>query len=321
VTRPRVLIEIIPGAQGFPRSLIDTLARAVPEAEVVAAPRESLVAAIGTADGFVGNPTPGLVHRGTRLRWIQVHSGGVEDVLFPEIRDSPITLTNAKIVKGPQMADHAIGLLLALTRQLDRAIADRGQQKWSARGFAPLELRGKTAVIIGLGGAGTQIAERAFAFGMRVLAVDPKDLPLMRAVEQVVSPDRLPEVLPEADVLFISAPLTKATRGMLAEREFALMKPGVFVINVSRGEIIHTDALVRALAEGRVAGAGLDVVDPEPLPKGHRLWHMKHVVLTPHIAGGSDQNLARRRELVTENVRRFARGLPLRNVVDKAAGY
>jgi phosphoglycerate dehydrogenase-like enzyme len=240
---------------------------------------------------------------------------------FPELLESAITLTSAKIIEGPEMADHAMALLLALTRQLDRAIAQRPQEKWSSRGYAPVELRGKTAVIIGLGGAGTQIAERAFAFGMQVIAVDPKDLPIMRAVERVVGPDRLADVLPEADVVFISAPLTEQTRGLLGDREFARMKAGVFIINVARGGIIRTDALVRALADGRVGGAGLDVVDPEPLPRGHPLWRTGRVVLTPHLAGGSDQGMARRRELVTENVRRFAEGLPLRNVVDKAAGY
>jgi len=214
-----------------------------------------------------------------------------------------------------------MALLLALTRQLDRAIAQRPQEKWSARGYAPLELRGKTAVIIGLGGAGTQIAERAFAFGMRIIAVDPKDLPMMRSVERVVAPDRLADVLPEADVTFISAPLTEQTRGLLGDREFGRMKPGVFIINVARGGIIRTDALVRALADGRVGGAGLDVVDPEPLPRGHSLWRTGRVVLIPHVAGGSDQGMERRRELITENVRRFTQGLPLRNVVDKAAGY
>lgn len=209
-------------------------------------PTESVTALIGTADGFVGTPTPALVRSGRRLRWVQVHAGGVEELLFPELLESAITLTSAKIIKGPEMADHAMALLLALTRQLDRAIAQRPQEKWSSRGYAPVELRGKTAVIIGLGGAGTQIAERAFAFGMRVIAVDPKDLPIMRAVERVVGPDRLADVLPEADVVFISAPLTEQTRGLLGDREFARMKAGVFIINVARGGIIRTDALVRA---------------------------------------------------------------------------
>jgi D-2-hydroxyacid dehydrogenase (NADP+) len=288
---------------------------------VVGVPTESVAALIGTADAFVGTPTPALVRSGRRLRWVQLHAGGVEEALFPELRESAITLTSAKIIKGPEMADHAMALLLALTRQLDRAIAQRPQEKWSSRGYAPLELRGKTALIIGLGGAGTQIAERAFAFGMRIIAVDPKDLPMMRSVERVVAPDRLADVLPEADVIFISAPLTEQTRGLLGDREFGRMKPGVFIINVARGGIIRTDALVRALAGGRVGGAGLDVVDPEPLPRGHPLWRTGRVVLTPHVAGGSDQGMERRRELITENVRRFTRGLPLRNVVDKAAGY
>jgi len=284
-------------------------------------PRESVRTVIGAADAFVGAPTPQLLKAGTRLRWIQVQAGGMDSFVFPELRDSPIVLTSAKIVKGPAMADHAMGLLLVLTRQIWRGVEARERGEWSDGGYRPIELYGKTALIVGLGGAGTQIAERAFAAGMRVIATDPKDIPVMRAVERVERPERLADLIPLADVIFVAAPLTEQTQGLFGERAFARMKRGVFLVNVSRGGLVDTDALVRALRDGRVAGAGLDVVDPEPLPPDHPLWKMENVVVTPHVAGRSDNGPARRSELIIENARRFARGLPLRNVANKVLGY
>ena len=151
--------------------------------------------------------------------------------------------------------------------------------------------------------------------------MDPKDIPPSAAVERIVPPDMLLEVLPQANVVFMSAPLTPATHHMLDRRAFAALPPGAYLVNVSRGGTVDTDALVEALRSGRLAGAGLDVTDPEPPPKGHPLWTLENVVLTPHMAGASDNLLEHRRALYTENIRRFTRGLPLLNLVDKAKGY
>ncbi len=241
--------------------------------------------------------------------------------MFAGLQQRGVTLTDMKIVKGPEMADHAMALLLALTRQIKRSVANQERETLTQDGYAPIELHGRTALVIGLGGAGTQIAERAFASGMRVLAVDPKDIPYMRAVKRVAKPDVLHRLLPQADVVFMAAPHTPATGKLLGPREFGEMKRGVYIINISRGRTIDTDALVRALASGRVAGAGLDVVAPERLPRKHPLWHMPNVIITPHIAGNSDGGLRRRTRLIIENARRFAAGLPLRNLVDLKLGY
>ncbi len=319
--RPRVVVVVHNERQPlFNRAHALALADSVPEIDWVIVPRESVLAVIGTADAFIGSPTPAMIRAGARLRWVQAQSGGIDELLFPELRDRPIVLTSAKIVKGPAMADHAMGLLLLLTRQLWRAVEARAREEWAGT-YEPIELRGKTALIVGLGGAGTQVAERAFASGMRIIATDPKDIPIMRAVERVERPERLAELLPLADVIFLTAPLTKQTFRLLGDREFSLMKPGVYLVNVARGELVDTDALVRALQAGRLGGAGLDVVSPEPLPPGHPLWRMKNVILTPHIAGQSDHGPELRSQLIIENAHRFARGLPLRNVVDKALGY
>ena len=158
-------------------------------------------------------------------------------------------------------------------------------------------------------------------YAMAKFATDPKDIPIMRAVERVERPERLAELLPLADVIFLTAPLTRPTFKLLGDREFGLMKHGVYLVNVARGELVDTDALVRALQDGRVAGAGLDVLSPEPPPRGHPLWRMKNVIMTPHIAGHSDRGAERRAQLFIENAHRFARGLPLRNVVDKASWF
>jgi phosphoglycerate dehydrogenase-like enzyme len=184
-----------------------------------------------------------------------------------------------------------------------------------------IELRGKTALIIGLGGIGTQVAERAFAFGMRILAVDPKDIPYMRAVEYCGKPDELRTLLPEADVVISCVPFTEPSYRMLGAAEFDLMKDGVYVINVSRGRIVDTEALTAALKSGKVRAAGLDVTDPEPLPLEHPLWSMPNVLITPHNATVSDNLNERRIDLFRENIERFVTGRMLRNVVDKQRGY
>jgi phosphoglycerate dehydrogenase-like enzyme len=183
------------------------------------------------------------------------------------------------------------------------------------------ELNGKTAVIIGVGGIGSNIAQRAHGFGMKVIGVDLRDIPPSTVLQKVVHPDRLNEVLPEADVVFISAPHTKKTEGMMGPAQFNLLKKGTYYIAVSRGKITNTGALVKALDEGRLAGAGLDVVDPEPLPKGHPLWKFPNVVITPHTAGGSDNLQGRLHSLLLENLKRFGNGEPLINVVNKAEGF
>ena len=195
-------------------------------------------------------------------------------------------------------------------------------QEWNARrpGVVLDELMGKTLLVIGLGGIGSEIARRAHAFGMRVLATDPKVLERPLYVEELRRPDAFHALLPHADVVASAVPLTRQSRGMIASREFAMMKRGVILINVSRGKVVDTDALIAALDSGQVAAAGLDVTDPEPLPKGHPLWS-RNVIITPHSAGQSPGGERRRHEVFRENLRRFAAGEMLLNVVDKSVGY
>ena len=300
---------------------IQQIREAAPGATIVAGEDATLAEQVADADAIIGEINPELFHAAKKLRWVQVHSAGVERYVFPEFADSAVVLTNCKILQGPNIADHAMSLLLALTRDLYLAIPDRLKEEWNRREYSPIELRGKTAVIVGVGGIGMQIAQRAHAFDMKVIGVDPKDVPLNYFVSRVVPPDRLEAELPEADVVFMAAPLTSQSQGMMGSRQFGLMKKGSYFIAVSRGRTYDSDALLQALKTGRLAGAGLDVTNPEPLPKGHPLWKLENVIITPHIAGQSDGVEARRMALIVENVTRFVRGEPLLNVVDKKKGY
>jgi phosphoglycerate dehydrogenase-like enzyme len=237
--------------------------------------------------GFI---TPGVIRAGRSLRWVQQPSAGVEGLMeIPELVGSDIVLTNMQRVYAPEIADQAIGYLLAFTRSLAHFIRAQPGQEWRSRGPGVVldELMGKTLLVIGLGGIGSEIARRANAFGMRVLATDPKVLERPLHVEELHRPDAFRALLPRADVVASAVPLTKQSRGMIAAREFA---------------------------------AGLDVTDPEPLPKGHPLWS-RNVIITPHTAGQSPGGERRRHEIFRENLRRFAAGEMLLNVVDKRVGY
>ena len=298
--------------------------RAAPSLELVFPTRDKLLAEIAEADAIIGSVTREQILAAKKLRWVQVNSAGVENFLaIPELRERPITLTNMKIVQGVEIADHALALLLGLTRRIDVAVANRATETWPSLSTygPPLELNGKTAVIVGVGGIGTQIAVRAKAFGMTVVGVDPRDIPYSPYLDRAVWPDRLDTVLPEADVVFLSAPHTPATEKMIGAAQFAKMKPGVLFIAVSRGKLYDALALADALRSGRVAGAGLDVTDPEPLPAGHPLWKTGRVIITPHIAGRSDGEGPRFFEIYRDNLIRFAKGEPLRHTVDKQKGY
>ena len=300
---------------------LDELRAFAPEVNLVAPEKDRVMEELADADGVLGPVTPEMIRVAKKLKWVQVFSAGVEGYLTPELVNSDITLTNCKIIQGPEIADHAFAMLLAFTRELYRIIPRRTQEEWAQGEYHPLELRGKTAVVIGVGGIGTQIAVRADAFGMKVIGVDPKDIPYVPFLEYTVPPDRLDTVLPEADVVFVSAPHTHESEKVIGARQFGLMKKGSYFIAVSRGKLYDAMALAQALETKHLAGAGLDVTDPEPLPKGHPLWKFENVIITPHIAGRSDREDPRYIALFKENLRRFAAGEPLLHVVDKQKGY
>lgn len=287
--------------------------------------RDTVMDHIAEADAFIGSIKPAEVRAGKKLKWVQSMSAGVERVLHlsggDDLRNSDIVLTNNQIVQGPEIADHAMAMLLTLTRRIPKFIANRQSETWQGRPYDGIELNGKTALVVGVGGIGSQIALRAWAHGMTVIGVDPEDMPYSPFVKEVVKPDRLDEVVPKADVIFMAAPWTRESAKMMGASQFANMKRDSYFIAVSRGGLYDLDSLVKALDSRRLAGAGVDVTDPEPLPKGHALWKFDNAIITPHIAGRSDLDRGRMMSTVTENIRRFAAGLPLLNVVDKQKGY
>jgi phosphoglycerate dehydrogenase-like enzyme len=284
---------------------------------------EEMAEKVSNCDAVIGWVNREIVLAAKNLRWIQSPSAGVEGfVRIPELVRSDISLTNCKIIMGPEIADHAFAMLLTLTRKMKRYVHQMDERRWDRSGSESLiELRKRTMLILGLGGIGVQIAERATAFGMHVIAIDVKDIPMMDAVDYAGKPDELHSLLPKADVIVSAVPHTRKSERMLGEDEFRRMKDRVYIINVSRGAIIDTDALVSALRSGKVAGAGLDVTVPEPLPSEHPLWTMPNVIITPHVAGRSQGMQERRKTLFRENIARFMQGLPLKNQVNKERGY
>jgi len=295
------------------------------KARIVAATGETVMKELADADALIGEPRPEHIRAAKKLQWVQTRSAGVERVLHlsggSDLRDSNIILTNNQIVQGPEIADHAMAMLLTMSRGLLKFIEDRKSETWQGRPYPGIELSTKNAVVIGVGGIGQQIAMRAWAHGMNVTGVDPEDIPYSPFLRKVVKPDQLDEVLPSADVVFVAAPHTEKSHKMMGSRQFELMKKESYFIAVSRGGLYDLNALVKALDSKHLAGAGVDVTDPEPLPKGHALWKFSNVIITPHIAGRSDLDTARMNGTIKENIRRFVDGKPLLNVVDKQKGY
>lgn len=268
--------------------------------------------------------TPELLLSAPELRWVQAWSAGVERYLSMEALANSDTLvfTNMKGVHGPVIAEHVFGMLLELTRGLKAYAEAQAEARWERDAASEATaLAGRTLLVVGLGGIGTEVARRADAFGMRVLATNRDASARPGFVDYLGRAGELDRLLPEADVVVVCVPLTEETDGMFDAPRIARMKRGAYLVNIARGRIVRTDALLAALEEGRLAGACLDVTDPEPLPADHPLWSRSDVVITPHVAARAALTEERQWRLFRENYGRFGEGRPLLNVVDKQAGY
>ena len=306
-----------------PPQVANELKSVAPNARIVAASGPELMKEMADAEILFGAARPDVVKAAPNLKWVQTQSAGVEYADFDDLIRRNIVLTNCKIIQGPEIADHAMALLLAMTRNLHIAFRAQANEQW-LRGKIDhpfIELNEKTGVVIGLGCIGTQIAQRAAGFGMTVYGVDPKDIPMMSFVKGVYPPDRIDEILPKADVVFMSAPLTPQTKGVISEARFQSMKKGSYFVAVSRGGTYDNYALARLLASGHIAGAGVDVTEVEPLPEGHPLWKAPNIIITPHIAGQSDLIGRRRLTIYKENLRRYLAREPMLHIVDKQKRY
>ena len=298
------------------------LEAAGPGASLVDAPdRDRQRAEIADADVLFGRVPPDIFAGHRRLRYYHAHGAGVDAILTPELVHSDVVLASEKGQVGIHLAELAFALLLGLTRGVHTALRRPDYALREAIRVEQRELYEETMGVVGFGGTGREVARRALGFGMTVLAVDSEDVPPEPGVAAIWKPDRLADLLGAADVVVIALPLTKATHHLFTRDLFRRMRRHAILINVTRGEIVRGDDLLRALDEGLLWGAGLDVTDPEPLPPGHPLWTHPRVIVTPHTAGGSPRRAERAVRVFCENLRRLRAGGPLLALIDKDKGY
>jgi len=258
-----------------------------------------------------------------KLQWVHAIASGVDMFMFDDFINSDVVLTGEKGLVGGHLADTGWGLLLALTRQIHTAIR-LGPDAWQHRVEMrrnEIELEGMTMGVVGWGGTGRAIAKRAVGFGMRNIAVDVYPATADHGVEEVWGMDRLDDLLAESDVVAVCLPLTPETNAMFNDDLFAKMKPGGYIMNVTRGEIIDGDSLVRALESGQLGGAALDVAPGEPLPADHPLFSLPNVAMTPHTAGASQLRAQKNVARFVRNLKNAQTGEPFEGVVDKHAGF
>ena len=292
------------------------------EIQIVQPPNnEERLKEVADTDVIFGGLNRTLFENAKQLKWVQVLGAGVDSVLFPEFVESDIILASAKGYVGSHLADQTWALILGLLRGIGRAVRERTwENRMSIRGET-WELDGRTLGVVGLGGTGIEVAKRAQGFNMRVIAVDPEDMDVPAIVHEIWKMDRFYDLLTQSDIVSICAPLTEETRGLFSDKAFQQMKRHALLINVTRGKVVDGPSLLRALNEGLIGGAGLDVTPEEPLPLDSPLWDMPNVIVTPHVAGGSPLRLDRTVGLFCESLERFLVGqLPL-SVIDKRKGY
>ena len=274
-----------------------------------------------TTDIIFGRVSPDLYPLAKQLKLYQSIGAGVDSILKGDLVRDAVPLSSEKGGVGIHLAEHAMGLLLTLTRGLHTAIRTPDYGLREPIRIDQRELYELTMGIVGFGGVGREVAKRAVGFGMRVLGIDIEDVAPEPGVEAIWKPERMNEMLGQADVVVIGLPLTKATRHLFTRDLFRRMKPSAILINVTRGEVVYGDDLLAALKEGLIWGAGLDVTDPEPLPKDHKLWRHPRCVVTPHTAGGSPRRADRIVDTFCENLRRMRDGRVLVALIDKQKGY
>jgi phosphoglycerate dehydrogenase-like enzyme len=296
----------------FAEAATPDFARALPEADVV----------------VTQDLSDDQLARASRLRWLSSVAAGLDEIVTPALLARDVIVTNASGVHGPNIAEHVLAMMLMFTRGLPRLFRAQLGRRWErnlkSRSDGPGELTGKTLLIVGLGRIGEAIAARARPFGVRVVAL--KHDPSTRhdkgvAVDELLGMDALDAALGRADHVCLTVPLTPATRHQMDARRLARLGAGAYIYNVSRGAVIDEAALVAALRAGKLAGAGLDVFEEEPLPVSSPLWDLDNVILTPHVAGVTPLYYQRTAALFADNLDRFLAGRPLGNRYDPARGY
>ena len=278
------------------------------------------------ADGLIGLCTgPTLQQADEKLRWLHNYSVGMDHCQgLSEAQLSDVVFTNNKRLSGPAIAEHSMAMLLSLSRNLPAYLRAQGRAEWQRELAATAsfgELKGKTLLVVGLGGIGTEIAWRAHGLGMRVIATRNSSREGPEYVEYVGLANELHTLAAKADVVVNTLPLTASTTGIFKQSFFAAVKPGAIFLSVGRGKSTVTADLVAALQSGQLFAAGLDVTDPEPLPADSPLWKMDNVIITPHISAAGVDSIRRTMTIAVENLRRYVQGEPLLNIVDMGKGY
>lgn len=278
----------------------------------------------GAEAAFMGQITRDQLRAAPRLRWIHSPAAGVGGMLFPDMLDSPVVITNSKGMSAETIAEHVLAVTLAMFRRLPHAFQSQARREWSQDAIASLGNRmiaGSRVLVVGLGGIGSAVARRMSLLGAHVIGIRRSAGRGVDHVAELAGPRALHAHLPEADVVVVAAPHTRETRGLIAAPELAVMSSDAILVNVSRGALVDEPALVDALRAGRIAGAALDVFEDEPLPSESPFWTLPNVLVTPHTSGFRPDHWDAATDLFAENLRRFEAGEPLLNVVDKRAGY
>jgi D-2-hydroxyacid dehydrogenase (NADP+) len=287
-----------------------------------AAARKELDILLADAEIIYGFRLPeNVIARAPKLKWFQTMSAGVDRFLDDRFRRSPVVLTSVSGIHAVPIGEFVLGLMLMFAKQAPLAFQQQQQRQWKP--FLATVLHSKTVGIVGLGHIGREVARLAKAFGMRVVAMrrSARGSSRARYVDRLFAPGQLKQLLSQSDFVVLTLPLTAETHGIIGEAELRSMKPSAYLINVARGNLVNEEALVQALEENRIAGAGLDVFASEPLPAESRLWELPNVIISPHVAGGMEDYVERANEVFVENLRRYLGGRRLTNVVDKERGY
>ncbi len=301
----------------------DQIAAAAPDAELIDAGQQHIATEIHRADIYCGHAKvpidwPTVVRSG-RLRWIQSSAAGMDHCLVPAVVESDITVTSASGVLADQVTEHATGLIIALTRSFP--VFFRAQQAHEFIRRPTRDLHHSTVGIVGFGGVGRRLAQALSVFKTRILATDVFPIDKPDYVEALWPAEKLVDLVREAEILVLCAPLTPATRGMIGAAELAQLKKGALLVNVARGPLVIERDLITALESGHLAGAAVDVTEVEPLSADSPLWDLPNVIITPHVGGQSKQRIDQMTDFFCDNLRRYQTGLPLRNLVDKKRGF
>ncbi|MBS11093.1 MAG: hypothetical protein CME19_05750 [Gemmatimonadetes bacterium] len=300
--------------------LFKKVKRTAPDATVVMTSREGAAAECEDAEIIFGNYTADIVKGAKNLKWIQTTSAGMDANRIPlELKDSDIIVSNASGVHAIQVAEHGFALMMALMRGINESFYNKLENTWQRTTLT--DIYASTIVIVGFGGIGRKFAEQAAAFQARIIALDVQGGEKPDYVENIWPMNRFDEAVKQADVVFLACPHTDETDKLINAHCLDIMKETAYVINTARGRIVDEAAMIEGLKAKKIAGAGLDVTEVEPLSADSELWGLKNCILTPHAAGGSPKRHHRTVGFFCENLKRYMAGESIQNEIDKNVGY